>query len=193
MTRPAQTCVAQITSLIRQISLPNRKTDELSVIASVNHKSTALIRQVRVSWDGAYLALGDNSGIVRVLEFSTFKLLRTFRGHKKRIRDIDFGPDNNLLITTSEDGFIRFWQIKENKELIDQAIKVPRGIVPYAGRYNPYNKKQRYMLVGDASGRLLAWELVSRRRITNRTFHNGPINAVGYQPNGAGTLFFCKQ
>ncbi len=190
-TTDSETCRANaVQNLAAAPSEPTLTEDE--VVASVNRKATALIRTVRVSWDGKYLAVGDDKGIVRLLDFARFELLQTINAHTKRVRDLDFGPDNKMLVTVGEDGFIRFWNIETGKKMDEDELKeleAPQGSIPYSGRYNPQKRNRKYMLIGDKSGKLIAWELVNRRRITNRKFHEGPIYAVGYQPDGSGTFF----
>src|SRR4029077_10415733 len=54
-------------------------------------------------------------------------------------------------------------------------------------RLNP-QFPNRFVLVGDKDGRLLAWDLSRNGRlIVNGKFHNGPVLSVAYQPRGNGT------
>ena len=46
---------------------------------------------------------------------------------------------------------------------------------------------ERYVLMGDRNGFLYARDLKRNRFITHAKYHNGPVLAVSYQPNGKGT------
>lgn len=44
------------------------------------------------------------------------KLLQDFRGHGKRVYGVTFAPDGRTLISSSEDGTVRFWNMEEKDE-----------------------------------------------------------------------------
>jgi WD40 repeat protein len=64
-------------------------------------------------------------------------------------------------------------------------LKAPESI-PYSARINS-NNPDRYVLMGDRDGHVIAWNLKRNQIITNTKFHQGPVHSVAYQPGGNGT------
>ncbi len=151
----------------------------------VEARNAALIREVRASRDGRLLAFGGEDGRVRILEMATLAVMRSFKAHGGRVSDIDFSPDGSTLLTAGRDGAIRYWDVATGDLL--REVSVGAGGQAYSARINPA-QPEKYLLAGDRTGRLLAWDLKRNRQITNAVFHSGPILAVAYSPKGDGTF-----
>lgn len=153
----------------------------------VNHQVAALIRRVRVSLDGKLLALGDDTGTVRILNFQRFEVLRTIKAHEGRILDMDFSSDSRVLVTGGDDRTIRFWDPNTGSQTRSE-ITLTSGR-PFSVRFNTFSQN-KYLLMGDGAGRLMAWNLDRNQIITDAPrMHARIIYDVGYQPSGKGTFF----
>jgi len=158
---------------------------EPNVVVSVNLDQTTIVRKLRIAPDGKLLAIGSDDGIVRIVDLDTFEIVQTIHAHTGRISDIDFAPDSQTLLSAGRDGLVRFWNAKDGQKL--RADLQVSGSVPYTARFNPAFP-DRYVLMGDREGRLLAWDLARGGKvIVNAKFHNGPVQSVAYQPGGKGT------
>ena len=157
------------------------KTD---VIVSVNSSQSTIIRKLRISPDGKFLAIGADDGIIRIVSLDTFEVIQTIHAHEGRVSDLDFTPDSHILLSAGRDGFLRFWDAKLGQKTRDDLHVV--GSVPYTARFNP-QFPERYVLMGDKEGRLFAWDLARNDGlVVNRKFHDGPVQSVAYQPQGKG-------
>jgi WD40 repeat protein len=155
------------------------------VVVSVNSSQSTIIRKLRIAPDAKLLALGADDGTIRIVSLETFEVVQTIRAHQGRISDLDFSPDSRTLLSAGRDGFLRFWDVKVGQKIRDD-LRVANS-VPYAARLNP-EFPERYVLMGDREGRLLAWDLARNDRlVVNGKFHNGPVQSVAYQPLGKGT------
>jgi WD40 repeat protein len=112
-------------------------------------------------------------------------LIRFFRAHQGRVRDLDFSPDGRTLLSVGDDTMVRFWSASDGSMI--REVPAEGGVPIYSARFNPGNP-DKFMLVGDRNGVLKAWDLQRSMRITNLPLHEGAIHAVGYQPSGGGHL-----
>lgn len=159
--------------------------EPIHVVVAVDKSAASVIRRIRVSPDGKLVALGDDDGFVRVLDFTRFELLRSWQAHKLRVSDFDFSPDSKEIVSAGRDGAVRFWDARSGiRSRPDLSVA---GAVPYSVRLNP-DAPRRFVLMGTRLGRLVAWNLARRTIITDGNFHNGrPVHAVAYRPGGGGT------
>ncbi len=155
------------------------------VVIAVDRKSSAIVRRLRVSPDGKLLAIGDDEGIVRIVRLETFEVARTITAHKGRVSDLDFSPDNRILLSAGRDGFVRYWDVEDGHQV--RELSAP-GAIPYSARMNSAFP-EKWVIMGDRGGRLYAWDLPRNQIITNAKFHDGPVYSVGYQPGGKGAFF----
>ncbi len=62
---------------------------------------------------GRIFATGFDNGIVRILLVSSdnFVILKAFKAHDSKVVRVKYSPDNQMLVTASEDGDIFFFGI----------------------------------------------------------------------------------
>ncbi len=75
------------------------------------------IRAVAYSPDGSRLAITYkfSAGIVHVLDAMTLEKVFEFRGHSDKVTTLTFTPDGTRLITGSDDGTVRFWDLDHGR------------------------------------------------------------------------------
>jgi hypothetical protein len=170
------------TSQVATATEPNISKPD--VVVSVNSGQSTIIRKLKIAPDGKLLAIGADDGIIRIVSLDTFEVIQTIQAHEGRISDLDFAPDSRTLLSAGRDGSLRFWDVNLGKKTRDD-LRVA-GSVPYAARFNPLFP-DRYVLMGDREGRLVAWDLArDGRLVVNAKFHDGPVQSVAYQPQGKG-------
>lgn len=97
---------------VKTLSLPEGK--ELYEIKAHGKKVT----EVFVSSDNTCAATSGEDGKAFVFFLESGKERNRFTGHKGAVNDLCFSRNQKLLITASADKTVRFWDIKENKEVI---------------------------------------------------------------------------
>lgn len=76
----------------------------------------AEIRSVKISQNCTFLALGDEIGIIKVLDFSTFSILYDL-SMSDSIIDMDISITEEILITASMNTNIKIWFLSKNKDI----------------------------------------------------------------------------
>ena len=61
--------------------------------------------------DGKYVASGATDGIINVFDVASAKLLHTLEGHAMQIRSLTFSPDSQRLLTGSDDGQMKIYDV----------------------------------------------------------------------------------
>jgi WD40 repeat protein len=156
-----------------------------NVVVAGDRAASTVVRKLRISPDGKLLALGDEEGFVRVIRLDTFEVIASIPAHGGRISDLDFSPDSGILLSVGRDRLLRFWDVNTPSRSPVRELKAPESI-PYSARINS-NNPDRYVLMGDRDGHVIAWNLKRNQIITNTKFHQGPVHSVAYQPGGNGT------
>ena len=72
--------------------------------------------------NGEYLAFGGGDRVLRLVNSQDGEEVKSLTGHKSAITNIQFSGDGKLLISASEDGMIKIWDINEGKELISYIL-----------------------------------------------------------------------
>ena len=61
--------------------------------------------------DGKFVASGAMDGIINVFDVATGKLVHTLEGHALSIRSLTFSQNSQLLLTASDDGQIKIYDV----------------------------------------------------------------------------------
>jgi len=61
--------------------------------------------------DGKYIASGAIDGIINIFDVASQKLVHTLEGHAMPIRSLCFSPDSQLLLTASDDGHMKLYDV----------------------------------------------------------------------------------
>lgn len=110
---------------------------------TLNEREVAKIK-TGVEWTAAVyhppsniLAVGTDTGGLKLFDVSSDRSLGTMPGHGGRVRELLFSPDGNLLASAGDDGVIRLWEVTQRKlkhELTDFEKK--RSLWPYKFRFS---------------------------------------------------------
>ncbi|MBP9892606.1 MAG: PQQ-binding-like beta-propeller repeat protein [Planctomycetes bacterium] len=73
---------------------------------------------IAISLNGELVATGDEAGKICLWKRSSGQEVRTFEGHRKRIRSLAFSAGGEKLVSGSDDTTARVWEVSSGKEVV---------------------------------------------------------------------------
>lgn len=97
-------------------------------MTTIERKSKSPVTAVKFSKNEQFLAIGDNSGSIIYYDFlSKAQVGPNLTGFRAPVTDIEFSPDDRLLLATSKNKQVRIWDTKNINDL-------PTILTDYEGR-----------------------------------------------------------
>ncbi|MGB7288160.1 MAG: cytochrome C [Salaquimonas sp.] len=132
---------------------------------------------VTASSYGTFAAAAKWDGSARVYDLETRKEIYRFEGHKGPVNSVAFSPNSNALFSTSYDGDIRFWRVRE-PETPDQYSILQHGAVIHSNGWG-VNVMQALpdgtgLLFGTVNGLVGVLDIQSRK-VTELGTYEHPI------------------
>ncbi|UCG27542.1 MAG: caspase family protein [Bacteroidales bacterium] len=115
----------------------------------------AFINEVRLSPDGQYIAIGKAGNNAKLMDFSTGRVIQTYRGHEAMVISLDFSSDGKYLATGSVDGTARIWNVLTGELLYtlpDRTSDIPVFTVAFS-------TDGKSLATGSWDGRTRIWDL----------------------------------
>lgn len=81
-------------------------------LVSTSAESTQLVCLIiPQSPDGKYIATGAIDGIINIFDVAAGKVAQTLEGHAMSVRSLCFSPDSQMLLTASDDGHMKLYDV----------------------------------------------------------------------------------
>ena len=77
---------------------------------------------VRFNHQGNILAVGGGNRDIEFRDAKNGNLIKTLKGHQAAVTNLSFTQDDKLLISSSEDGMIKIWNVESASEIITYII-----------------------------------------------------------------------
>ena len=84
------------------------------------------VRDVAVSSDGQFAAVGSLDHTARIFDMRDGRVLAVLTGHAERVVWVGFSPDSSLLATGSWDGTVRMWPLRRLLMHVDELAEEVR-------------------------------------------------------------------
>ncbi|KAI9670378.1 MAG: U3 small nucleolar RNA-associated protein 13 [Caeruleum heppii] len=108
---------------------------------------------------GFRLASGSENGHVRVWDLHTRKCMTVLDSHVSVVRDLDYSPEENALVSASRDKTIIIWDARTWKAR--KVIPVLEGVESVG-----FVENGRFIYTGGEKGRVRMWETENGREVT---------------------------
>ena len=164
-------------------NLQNLKHSEI-----INKEYEYPITAIQFNHKGNWLVTGNTRGDIFVWNAATYVKMDDLEGHKSRIYDIGFNPDDNIMATSSLDGTVRLWDCKNLNnqpiELTDHESWVLSIAFSPDGRHlvTSSNQKER-LLVWPVKPELMASNIKSNlsRNLTREEWETYVAKDIPYE------------
>jgi WD40 repeat protein len=155
------------------------RTDGSGRIRTVRHSGGARPGAVALDHDGSALAIGYEDGRVRFLTGAPTDTGVILTGHRQRIRQLSFSRGTGRLLSTSDDGTIRIWDLRSSKAL---TILRPRGLVIGEAAFLPDGRRVITRSVSEPDVRV--WNLDGSGTSVAFPVRVGKVGSMAVSPDG---------
>lgn len=129
------------------------------------------------SQDDRYLATTSLDYVIRVWDVARTSLLTSIKGHGNLVKHVEFSPvDNNILLTASNDGTARLWDIDG---ILTTAL--PHEHAPTFAVFSPDNV---HLLTGGGDSAAHLWDVASGHEIARLDTHEN-VHRAAFSPDGS--------
>lgn len=108
--------------------------------------------------------------------------MRTFYGHNKPIREVNFSPDGGRFISCAFDKTWKMWDTETGK----CPLYRDHGNIPFTGIFDPVGET---LLIGGGDGRIIQVDPRSGEVACSYQGHRGPINSIIFIPSERNNIF----
>ncbi|KAK5666727.1 hypothetical protein BDV3_005997 [Batrachochytrium dendrobatidis] len=102
--------------------------------------------------------------------------LRSFHGHSKGIRDIDFNNSGSRFLSASYDKFLKLWDTETGQCI----SKFTTKRIPYCVKFNPDPSKQDIFLTGCQDKKIYQFDVRSGEIVQEYDQHLGAVNTITF-------------
>ncbi|CAO3574193.1 unnamed protein product [Mortierella alpina] len=104
------------------------------------------------------------------------RVLRTFLGHSKAVRDVTFNNDGTRFLSASYDRNMKLWDTETGQCISTFSTKK----IPYVVKFNPDEDKQHVFLAGCSDHKIYQFDTRSGEVIQEYDQHLGPVNSITF-------------
>jgi WD40 repeat protein len=166
----------------------------LPVSIRPNLADANMIRAVAVSPTGKEIATAGEDGLIRLWDASSFRLIRTLKGHAGAIYSIDYWIDGTLLASASLDGTVRVWNPTDGSivQTFDtRSSGDGTSSRQFSAAFYP-EAPLKYLASGGDDGIVRIWNTQSGTLESTKLDHQiadgdkSTIRSLSFAPNGSG-------
>jgi WD40 repeat protein len=138
-------------------------------------RGASWLYNARFSPDGNRVALVDWHPTV--CDVATGKTLFELEGHTRQVRDIDYSPDGQWLVTASEDHTARIWRAATGKSM---AVLQHDTAVTFA----MFSPGGRWIITGTADRVVRVWDAASHKKVAEIDVRPKQLASFALSPDG---------
>ncbi|MCK5247466.1 WD40 repeat domain-containing protein, partial [Candidatus Bipolaricaulota bacterium] len=144
--------------------------------------STRVVYSVAWSSDGTLLASGGDDGRLRLMDTSTWEIVRTITAHYAAIWGVAWSPDGTRIASAGSDGFVRLWDPQTGEKVLE----IP-GTPAYSVAWTPSGD---LLAIGHRTGQVRIVDPLTGNELASwrdhiEGGHSTEVIAVAWSPDGS--------
>jgi WD40 repeat protein/serine/threonine protein kinase len=142
------------------------------------YNATTFVNSVAWSPKGAYVASGNDDGVIQIWDLTTHDLVHTYTGHTARVNAVVWSPDETLVASASDDGTVQVWTPIKGTLITNYNNHI--------GAVNSISWSPDGMSIasGGEDATVQLWNPLNGQRFNVFKLHATPVLAVAWSPNG---------
>jgi WD40 repeat protein len=127
--------------------------------------------------EGDKVVLPGNNGIVQIVNWESWEVVRTLAGHTDHVHSARFSPDGEKIITASDDGTLRIFEVDSGAEL--RKFEHAGGVI-----FASFSPDEKHIITGDKDGTVRLWETDMEAELQKFEGHTGAVPSIVFSPDG---------
>jgi WD40 repeat protein len=164
------------------LRISDAKTQRLTQILYDRDES---FNMAAFSPDGRYVAIAGLDHSVSVWNRFTGEYVAALGQHSETVQDIQFSRDGNLLVTASDDGSAKIWDIQARTErhtLVPEPAADGSPTSQVLGAVFSHDGK--FVATADSAGKAQIWSVASGKPIMSLPKHKNRVEDLAFSPDG---------
>ncbi|MCL2923671.1 MAG: trypsin-like peptidase domain-containing protein [Trichodesmium sp. MAG_R04] len=132
----------------------------------------------------AYIVIGSSNGMISVWDIKNAEIIAIWKAHPDSVNSVAVTPDEQFVISGSDDKTIKIWKLPKNKNITDIILvrTIPGHTDVVDGVAIAPNGK--IFASGSWDGTIKIWNLGSGELLQTLEGHSEIVNAIAISPDG---------
>ena len=191
--------VSQLPQTIQTSPTPTEITNSVPTTTSTKEKGTetavnfTLTKAITDEISGivnsivalnAYIVMGSSNGMISVWDLKNGEIIATWKAHPESVNSVAVTPDEQFVISGSDDKTIKIWKLPKNKNITDITL-----VGTLTGHTNVVDgvaiaPNGQILASGSWDGTIKIWNFSSKELLQTLEGHSEIVNAIAISPDG---------
>ncbi|MDJ0553255.1 MAG: trypsin-like peptidase domain-containing protein [Microcoleaceae cyanobacterium MO_207.B10] len=130
------------------------------------------------------IVAGSTNGMIYLWNLGNGEAIATWQGHAESVNSVAVTPDEQLVVSASDDKSIKIWKLPQSKNTTE--ITLVRTLTGHSDVVDTVAIAPNGQILASGSwdGTIKVWNLASGELLRTLEGHSGVVNAVAISPDG---------
>jgi len=132
----------------------------------------------------AYIVMGSSNGMISVWDTKNGEIIATWKAHPESVNSVAVTPDEQFVVSGSDDKTIKIWKLPKNKNVAD--ITLVRTLTGHTNVVDgvAIAPNGQILASGSWDGTIKIWNFSSGELLQTLEGHSEIVNAIAISPDG---------